>query len=128
MRLASKLAHDVGKYVAMTAHNLASSAPAPERHVALLARDLYALESSGGVSERASAVLERLAAPLDSVVEDARVAEALALLREADALEPDLRAGHATAAARAIAIALRVEALLLEAARDAREACRVRAV
>jgi len=113
-KLAARLAHDVGKYVAMTARNLAPDRPASEALVAMLARDLYALR--GG--ERASAVLARVAAPLLALGPDARVAQAAALLAEADALEARVRGGHAEAVARAGAIAREVEQLLRAVARE----------
>lgn len=117
-RVAAKLAHDVGKYVAMTARNLPREGPIAERIVASLVRDLYALEAD----ERASAVLARLAAPLVALVELDGLAVARARLEAIDALEPEVRRGDPSAVRRACDLAREVEESLRAIARQAREA------
>ncbi len=108
-RLAARLLHDVGKYVARTARNL-DGAPGDDELLAMLRRDLYALP--GG---RASQVLASLAPPLAAHA-PAEIARASELLAEADRLEPALAAGDRAAAARVVAIALAVEQALRAAA------------
>jgi hypothetical protein len=102
-RPAARLLHDVGKYVARTAHNLPAGAALDEELVAMLARDLYEL---GGDRRRASALVD------EAALAGPRIAAARALLGEADALEPALRRGERGAVERACAIALEVERLL----------------
>jgi hypothetical protein len=97
-----QLVHDVGKYVARTARNLPASPTADM--IDMLARDLYQLRPG----QRASTVLAALAGDAD----EPAVADARALLAEADALEPRVRAGEPAAVARAAALALAVEARL----------------
>jgi hypothetical protein len=107
--VARRLAHDVGKYVARTARNLAPDDAVDAELAAMLARDLYELGAAG---ERASAVLDRLA----PAARERHVADARRLLTEADALEPRVRAAEPRAVARAREIALAVERLLRQAA------------
>jgi len=105
---AAVLAHDVGKYVARTAHNLPDG-PIPAPIVEMLTRDLWALPAGG----RASEVFARLAAPLcDGGAPDARLERARALLADIDALEVEVRAAVPSAVRRAAALALEVESLL----------------
>jgi hypothetical protein len=100
-----QLVHDVGKYVARTARNLPPAPQAPTAEmVDMLARDLYALRPG----QRASAVLAALAGDAD----EPAVADARALLAEADALEPRVRAAEPAAVVRVAALALAVEARL----------------
>ena len=114
-KLGARIAHDVGKYVAMTARNLGAGRTPSAALLAMLVRDLYALRDG----ERASTVLERLAAPLRALGPDARLETARAALAEADALEARVRAGEPDAVSRVVAIALEVEALLRAVAREA---------
>lgn len=114
-KLAARVAHDVGKYVAMTARNLDAGRAPSAALLSMLVRDLYALRDG----ERASSVLARLAAPLRALGPDARLDRAMELLGEADALEPSVRAAELAAVSRAAAIALEVEALLRSVAREA---------
>lgn len=105
--LLASLVHDVGKYVARTAHNVPAGGWTPEL-AAMLARDLFAL--AGG---RASAVFAGLAAAVEkgggprSELDQAR-----ALLRTIDALEAGVRAGDGAACDGAAACALAVERCL----------------
>lgn len=111
--LAATLAHDVGKYVARIARNVAPDGPVPSALVPLLVRDLY--ELPGGV--RASQRFEELAAslPAHASVEAARRA-----LQAIDALESGVRHGDVEACRAACAHAREVERLLREHAREAR--------
>jgi hypothetical protein len=110
----AKLAHDVGKYVARTARNIVLDGnPLPAAVLDMLCKDLYALPRGG----RASALFASLSAALpDAPILDA----ARALLQEADALEPSLRAGDPIAIARAVEITLAVEDSLRAFARSMR--------
>jgi hypothetical protein len=108
--LAARLAHDVGKYVARTARNVADG-PVPAPVLAMLVKDLWELPAGG----RASVVFERLAAPLRP---DPRLEEAGGRLAEIDALESAVRAGDDGAVRRACALALEVERLLRAVAKD----------
>jgi hypothetical protein len=114
-RMASALAHDVGKYVARTARNVPDDAWTPER-VNMLLRDLYDLRG-----ERALQAFLRLApaatSPLAAFPEWTLAHD---LLCELDAMEPELRAGHAPALRSAAGRALRVEGALQELALRAR--------
>jgi hypothetical protein len=103
----ARLVHDVGKYVARTARNL-PAAPTAEM-IDMLARDLYELRPG----RRASAVLAELA-PGEPALDGVR-----ALLAEADALEPSVRAGGSAAVTRASAIACEVERRLRALAESA---------
>ena len=116
MNPAAVLAHDVGKYVARTAHNLPDGPIAPAI-VQMLIRDLWALPAGG----RASEVFARLAAPLCAAgPPDARLEQARTLLAEIDALEPDVRAERPDGVRRAARLALEVESLLRAVARQRR--------
>jgi len=114
-KLAARLAHDVGKYVARAARNIRSE-PVPRALVDMLASDLY--ELSGG--RRASEVFAERAPALAELA-DARLEEVGRLLVEADRMEPELRGAAPAAVARGAEIALRVAALLAAVARDAEE-------
>jgi hypothetical protein len=100
-----RLVHDVGKYVARTARNLAPETTLTPPIVAMLTRDLY--ETYAG--ERASAHLGRssLAALAPPAYRRARE-----LLEEIDRLEPNVRAGEPPAVRRAAALACEVERAL----------------
>ncbi len=110
---AAQLAHDVGKYVARIARNVAPDGPVPAALVPLLVRDLY--ELPGDV--RASHRFDQLAAALapHPSIDAARDA-----LRAIDALEAQVRAGGAEACRAACSHAREVERLLRERAREAR--------
>jgi plasmid stabilization system protein ParE len=114
-RMASALAHDVGKYVARTARNVSDGAWTPEL-ASMLLRDLYDLRG-----ERALQAFLRLApaatSPLAAFPEWTTAHD---LLRELDAMEHELRAGHAPALQGAARRALLVESALRELALHAR--------
>jgi hypothetical protein len=114
-RMASALAHDVGKYVARTARNVPDGAWTPEL-ASMLLRDLYDLRG-----ERALHAFLRLApaetSPLASFPE---WTTAYDLLRELDEMEQELRAQHAPALQSAAHRALLVESALQELALHAR--------
>jgi hypothetical protein len=115
-RLAGRLVHDVGKYVARTAHNVAPGDWTPEL-AGMLRRDLYQL--AGG---RASVVFEVLASPVEALaVSRPQLAAARGFLAEIDRLEPTLRAGEVRALDRAAALALAVEKTLRDLVRDLSE-------
>jgi hypothetical protein len=112
-QLGARLAHDVGKYAARTARNVAPQAWTPEL-AGMLCRDLF--ELPGG---RASAVFATLAAALE---ENAGPQPALArvrgMLAEIDALENAVREGAPESLARAARLALDVERALREFAHN----------
>ena len=113
-RLAARLAHDVGKYLARTARNVDDESWTPEL-AAMLCRDLFALD--GG---RASAVfavharaIEELVGPRPCARERVR-----ALLAQIDALEDSVRRNELPALVRAARLSLAVQAALREFARN----------
>ncbi len=115
-RLAARLAHDVGKHAARTAHNVAPAAWTAEL-VTMLCRDLYGLPRG-----RASAVFDDLAAPItERLGPDPRLVEARAWLAEIDGLENAVRAGAPSALRRAATLALAVERGLRAFARSFEE-------
>ncbi len=106
-RLAARLAHDVGKHAARTAHNVPSSGWTPEL-VDMLCRDLFALPTG-----RASAVFDSFAASLVAELgPQPALTRARAWLAEIDGLESAVRAGEVSALGRAAALALAVERVL----------------
>jgi hypothetical protein len=114
--LAARLAHDVGKYVARTARNVAGDDWTPEL-AAMLCRDLFELR---GV--RASTVFAGLALPIEALIGPrSELVEARDGLAEIDALEPNVRAGDVRALTRAAVLALAVERALRGLARQLRE-------
>jgi len=103
-RLAARLAHDVGKYLARTAHNVVPPNWTPEL-AAMLCRDLFELD--GG---RASLVFEDLAGSFEALVGPRpELAHARGLLVAIDALEGDARRGQPAALDSAACLALAVE-------------------
>jgi hypothetical protein len=120
-RLASALAHDVGKYVSRTARNVPDGAWTPDR-VNMLLSDLYNLRG-----ERALQAFLRLApaatSPLAAFPEWTTAHD---LLCELDAMEHDLREGLAPALSGAASRALRVESELRELALRVRSCSPVR--
>ena len=120
-RLASALSHDVGKYVARTARNVPDGVWTPDL-VNMLLRDLYDLRG-----ERALHAFLRLApaatSPLAAFPEWTLAHD---LLRELDAMEHDLRKGHAPALNSAARRALQVEGVLRELALSVRSNVPVR--
>ena len=88
--------------------------------VAMLVKDLFELQQG----RRASAVLGAIAAELEPIVRDDRVARARELLAEADGLEARIRAGEAEAVRRGARIALEVESSLRELAAATKERAR----
>jgi hypothetical protein len=114
-RMASALAHDVGKYVSRTARHVSDGVWTPEL-VAMLLRDLYDLRG-----ERALQAFLRLAPPVTSPLASfPEWTTAHALLCELDAMESELRAGHAKVLNGAARRALLVESALQELALHAR--------
>ena len=108
-RLAARLAHDVGKYVARTAHNV-GEADWTAALASMLARDLYALPAG-----RASAVFALRAEPITAALgPQPELGEVRALLAQIDALEPAVRQGEPPALTRAARLALDVERILRE--------------
>ncbi len=102
--VATRLLHDVGKYVARTARNVPPGGWT--RDLAdMLCRDLFELR--GG---RASAVCAPLADAIESHVGvRSELVHARALLEQIDGLEAAVRGGDASACERAAALALAVE-------------------
>jgi hypothetical protein len=74
----------------------------------MMVRDLYALPGN----RHASDLFDELAAPLEAIAPDDRIARARALLREIDTLEGAVRAGEPEAVAHAAEQAREVETLL----------------
>lgn len=110
-RLTARLAHDVGKYVARMARNVADAGPVPPALLPLICKDLYALPGDRRASER----FEELACALEP---DPRLERARAHLRAIDALEPRLRDGDLDAALEACRAAREVERALRELAKE----------
>jgi hypothetical protein len=114
--MAARLVHDVGKYVARTAHNVAPGGFSPEL-AQMLWRDLFHLP--GG---RASVVFERLASPIEGIGGAMpELARARTLLEDIDKLEESVRAGETAALERAARLALAVEDVLRTWARSIQE-------
>jgi hypothetical protein len=106
-RLAARLAHDVGKHAARTAHNVEPSGWTPEL-ADMLCRDLYALP--GG---RASAIFASFADPIvERLGPQPSLARVRGWLAEIDGLESAVRAGDVSALCRAADLALAVERAL----------------
>ena len=106
--LTAQLAHDVGKYVARTARNLASGAVVDAELLAMLCRDLY----GDAKSERPVARFAALAAELRPLLADASLTQTERLLAELERCEAAVRAGHPEAVQQAVALALQIENLL----------------
>jgi hypothetical protein len=108
-RLAGALAHDVGKYVARTAHNVPEGSWTSEL-ASMLLRDLYDLRG-----ERSLQAFLRLAPAASSPLANwPEWSTAHNLLCELDAMEPALRALDMTAMQTAAQRALEVERVLNE--------------
>lgn len=115
-RMASRLCHDVGKYVARTAHNVAPGGW--NAHLAaMLWRDLFDL--GGGP---ASALFEARARPVEALAGcRPALVEARRLFVEIDRQEAAVRAGDEAALACVASLALAVEAALRSLARELSE-------
>jgi len=111
--LASRLAHDVGKYVSRTARNLPEG-QVPEVLIGMLIRDLYAIDGS----RSASAAFEELAGPLEQLEGDARIGECRKMLVEIDGLEHEVRVGEDGALRRAAELALEIDGRLRAISRE----------
>lgn len=112
---ASRLLHDVGKYVARMARNIAPEGPVPAALVPLLAKDLFELAEG----RPASSIFAELAGILRQLVDEPRLHTVEELLSEVDAHEADIRAGDEPAVLRGAALAREVEATLRAIAKDA---------
>jgi hypothetical protein len=111
-RLTARLAHDVGKYVARTARNVAPGGWTPQL-ASMLSRDLYDLR--GGP---ASALFEARAKPLEELIGcAAALTEVRSLFAEIDRLQIAVRAGDSSALEHAATLALEIEAALRNLAR-----------
>jgi hypothetical protein len=114
--IAARLAHDVGKYIARTARNLPLPIAALDPALlTMLLGDLY-----GANGERAQRPATRFHA-LATTLDEPRLGEARALFAALEQIESAVRAGESSAVERAVAIALRIEALLRALARDVRQ-------
>ena len=115
-RLAARLVHDVGKYIARTARNVRGQAWTPEL-VAMLCRDLF--ELTGG---RASAVFEDLAKRIEARTgTQPALSRVRGLLAQIDGLENAVRRGEPTALERAGQLSLAVDEALRAFSRNIRE-------
>jgi hypothetical protein len=111
--LTARLAHDVGKYVARTAHNVAPGGWNLQL-ASMLWRDLFDL--GGGF---ASVLFEARAKPLEDLIGcRPGLAEARRLFVEIDRLEVAVRAGDTSALEHAATLALAVETALRHLARE----------
>jgi hypothetical protein len=111
-QLAARLAHDVGKYMARTARNVAAEGWTPEL-VAMLCRDLYPQD------RRLSLRFAELARPLQPWQGPTAVLQQVSdLLAEAERREPEVRRAVATDLKRVATIARQVEDLLRGLARQ----------
>lgn len=106
---ASRLRHDVGKYIARTARNL-DQREASGPLLGLLIEDLFAIDGEHKASER----FETLAAPLFALGGDPRLERCRELLRYLDENEEEIRKGEPAAVRNAAAAALEIELLLSE--------------
>lgn len=104
----AQLVHDVGKYVARTARNLASDTVLDAELLAMLSRDLYGDAQSARPAVRFAA----LAAELRPLFVDARLTQTELLLAELERREVAVRAGQPEAVQHAVALALQIENLL----------------
>jgi len=114
--LASRLAHDVGKYVSRTARNLPEG-DVPEVLVGMLLKDLYSIDGD----RSASAAFEELAAPLEQLERDVRIGECREMLGEIDGLERAIRDGETSALRRAAELALEIGIRLRAVSRELSE-------
>jgi hypothetical protein len=115
-RLAARLVHDVGKYVARTARNVAPGSWTPELR-AMMCRDLFD-EPRG----RASAVFEALATAIEEHLGSRiEIARARGLLADIDHSEALVRAGDVAALDRAAKLALGVDDVLRTLAKNLQE-------
>jgi hypothetical protein len=111
-QLAARLAHDVGKYMARTARNVATEGWTPEL-VAMLCRDLYPQD------RRLSLRFAELARPLQPWQGPTAILQQVSdLLTEAERREPEVRLAVAADLNRVAAIARQVEDLLRGLARQ----------
>jgi hypothetical protein len=108
----ARLAHDVGKYVARIARNVAPGADVPAALVPLLVKDLYETHAGARASARFAELAAELAAPHPSL-EVAR-----ASLARIDALEAEVRAREPAALREAAALARAVGDLLSKLATE----------
>jgi len=111
-QIAARLAHDVGKYIARTARNVATDGWTPEL-VAMLCRDLYPQD------RRPSLRFAELAQALQPWQGPTSVLQQVNdLLAEAERREPEVRRAVAADLNRVAAIARQVEDLLRGLARQ----------
>jgi hypothetical protein len=106
-QVASRLRHDVGKYIARTARNL-DQREASGPLLGLLIEDLFAIDGEHKASER----FETLAAPLFALGGDPLLEQCRELLRYIDENEEEIRRGEPAAVRDAAASALEIERLL----------------
>lgn len=120
---ASRLAHDVGKYLARTARNLPPhiTAPIDAALLDMLCRDLY---GAAPQADRPALLFAKLSAPIAAQLGDPRLARAAEMFSELAALEEKVRSGELAAVERACGLAREVEQLLRALARDAAEGAR----
>lgn len=113
---ASRLVHDVGKYIERGALNVGDQPVVPAL-AALIESDLYALAPG----QSASARFAELSAGLGPAADSPKVARCRQLLAEIDALEPRVRAGEQPALRLAASHARQIASLLREFARQLNE-------
>jgi len=115
-RLAARLVHDVGKYIARTARNVRGQQWTPEL-VSMLCRDLFEMDDG-----RASRAFEDRAKPIEALIGAQPDLEWVReLLARIDSLESQVRQGEPDALECAGRLALAVEASLRAFARNLQE-------
>ncbi|MCP4599169.1 MAG: hypothetical protein GY847_01300 [Proteobacteria bacterium] len=104
---ASRLSHDVGKYISRTACNLMED-KVPKNLLDLFCVDLFEIDDSRTASE----LFEELSAPLEKLLKDNRLDKCRYLLNSIDAMEKEIRKGDDSAVRQAAAMAMEVNSLL----------------
>jgi hypothetical protein len=110
---ASRLAHDVGKYIARIAHNLPRGGIASSL-VRLMEKDLFAIDGTRSASQ----LFNQLAEPLESILDDERITSCRIMLEEIDSLKTGIQNREPEVIRRAAALAVQVEDTLRELYHD----------
>ncbi len=116
--LASRLVHDVGKYVSRMARNLPGG-KVPKALVDLLVTDLYAFEDG----RSPLTLFDELSLPLDALIGNTHLKECRRMLEQIDQIEHEVRQGEKMAVHRAASLAIDVDELLRALRKAITEAC-----